>query len=345
MKTKAAIIVAPRRIELVDETLPPMGNDDVLIKMISVGLCHSDLPEFLGTASTERGGHYARLSEPVFPMHVGHEPVGCVLDAGSGVTCFKPGDIVTGLGGPGFSEYLVLPQNVPLCVVPPQAENYKHCLGEPMGCIVNIVQTATPRLGETVAVIGCGFMGLMAIAGLKGSGAKEIVAVDVQPGRLELAKKYGATKLLNPAECDVEQEAFAMTGGKFFDIVVEITGSLKGLETASSIVKFCHDDYDVSGKYQGRGRILISSVYGKNEAFSPKLAYNLMYRTPDLLSAHPNYAIDPVANIREGVDAYISGRLPLSEMVTHEIPFDEVQKGFEILENAPEGYIKGIVYM
>ena len=79
-----------------------------------------------------------------------------------------------------------------------------------------------------MAVIGCGFMGLMCIAGLKADNLGSLTAIDFVDEKLELAKKYGATHTINPAKENLEDVMYDLTNGKGFDIVIEITGSLKG---------------------------------------------------------------------------------------------------------------------
>jgi threonine dehydrogenase-like Zn-dependent dehydrogenase len=80
----------------------------------------------------------------------------------------------------------------------------------------------------------------MTIAGLRGCNIRKLVAVDVLQSRLDLAKKYGATHTVNPADGDAGESAYEITEGRFFDVVVELTGSLRGLQTSLSIVKYPH---------------------------------------------------------------------------------------------------------
>ncbi len=87
-------------------------------------------------------------------------------------------------------------------------------------------------MGDRIAVIGCGFMGRMVIAGLKSQALGDIVAIDLDEKRLEMAVQYGATKTLNTKNVDVEDATFELTHGRMYDCIVEITGSLRGLQTA-----------------------------------------------------------------------------------------------------------------
>ena len=98
MKRTVALLTAPRTFEFVEEEIPALGSKQVLVKTISVGLCHSDLPSYLGTNAYGLGpkGRYVMTNEVNYPLLKGHEPVGQVVDVGSEVKGFKVGDYVTG---------------------------------------------------------------------------------------------------------------------------------------------------------------------------------------------------------------------------------------------------------
>ena len=143
----------------------------------------------------------------------------------------------------------------------------------------------------------------------------------------------------------MDDAAYELTNGHFFDIVVEITGSLHGLDTAGKIIKPSHnlpmEAFD--GTFRGIGKILIPSVYAKGDPFPPTLGWNLMVKTPMLLSTHPTYAPRPRENMQEGIASYMDGRLPCDEFISHEFAFEDIQKAFEMLARPTPDYIKGIV--
>jgi len=348
MKVTKALIVEKRRIEFVEEELPALGEHDVLLKVLSVGICHTDLPSYLGTtgSSASKYGFRRWGTEPEYPSAAGHEPVCMVADVGKSVTEYKVGDVIAGMGFGSYATYMIIPEDDPKFVkVPETDKEKKYCLAEPLGCIVNIVKEASCKYGQNIAVVGCGFMGLMTIAGLRKSGAKHLVAIDLLDNKLEMARKMGATDVINPKNELVDDRAYELTDGRFFDVVVEITGSLRGLDTAAAIIKepHVHGLPVFEGSYQGVGKILIPSVYGAKETFPTSLAFNLMSRTPILVATHPTFAERPRDNMKEGVASYVDGRLPLDQLITHEIKFAEAPKAFELLEHAPADYIKGVV--
>jgi len=175
----------------------------------------------------------------------------------------------------------------------------------------------------------CGFMGLLTIAGLKNDHLGSLTAVDLMDRRLAMAGEYGADHMVNPAKESLNEAMMELTKGKGFDVIVEITGSLKGLASALSI-----------SRIRGRGKILLPSMYTKNEVFTQKMAYHMMYRFPILHVVHPWYCEDYMGTLEKAVEAYKKGIFPTGRLITHRIPFEEISRGFELLEKNPEEYVK-----
>ena len=122
-----------------------------------------------------------------------------------------------------------------------------------------------------------------------------------------------------------------------------MSGSVKGLETASAMIKYTKQNGSPDGKNQGRGRIVITSVYSREEIFPAELASNLVLRCPILDSAHPMSTLSFAENYKVAMDMYVKREIPIDTMVSHTIPFDRMHEGMMWLENPPEDYIKGVV--
>jgi threonine dehydrogenase-like Zn-dependent dehydrogenase len=225
-----------------------------------------------------------------------------------------------------------------LIVLPPEIKDPKWCLIEPLGATTNIIRAANPEYGDYVAVIGCGAMGLMTLAGLSRSAAREVIAIDLVDSRLEWARKVGATKTFNPQKQNVLSELKELTNGHGMDVVIEITGKLAGLGLACDIVK----PAALVG-YEGRGKILIPSLYTGKQVWESSLGYQLMFRSPILHSTHPFYSRDYKEDQRRALWGYIKGLLPLNQIITHEFKLEDIAKGFEIADNGTDNYLKGIV--
>lgn len=344
MDTISAYVTGERKIEFVKETLPPLGPHDILIRTDSVGLCHTDLPVFNYKQTfgiSERG--YRENQYITKPQKLGHEPVGTVADVGSAVTKFAVGDHVSGNYPQAFTTYRVVCDDTPLVKLPPMGIDYRYCVVEPMGCVVNILHYLKDTALDNVGVIGCGYMNLMVISALKNIGAKKIFAVDINDDKLTVAQKYGADVALNSTKENIVERVYNETNGKFLDSVIEMSGSIKGLQSACSIVKFAKVNGLATGNYNGRGKIIITSVYSGEEVFPKELAYELVLRCPILDAAHPMSGVSVEENDKQAADLFMQGVLPMNEMVTHTIHFSQLQEALGWLVSPPEGYVKGIV--
>ena len=344
MKSTFAVITGPRKIEYIEEELPALGPHDILVKTDAVGLCHTDLPiyefdKYFGTSA-----HGFRESQQVpYGCKIGHEPVGTVLEVGAEVTKFAPGDKVSGNYTQAFATYRVVPDTSLLVKLPEMNRDYRFCVAEPMGCVTNIVHHVMADKPESVGLIGCGYMNLMTLAALKKAGVKKLVAFDLDDGKLELAKKYGATDVINSTKEDYVERVYQLTDGKFFDTVIEMCGSLAGLLTACRTIKFSRTNGQLAGEYNGRGRIIITSVYSRQEVFSVDLANEIVLRGPILDASHPMTGEDMLFNDEEAVQLFAEGTIPMDQMISHTIPFTELATGMEWLAHPPAGYIKGVV--
>ena len=340
MKRTIAYLVEPKRFELFDEELRPIADDEMLIQTISSGLCHSDVNVYMGKANIvyNKYGNMC-MGDMEYPVAFGHEPIGVVVETGKDIKKFKKGDYVSGttlLQG-AFATYIIV-KEIQMAGIPEGTRNIEKCLVEPMQCCVNIVRAANPQFYDTCAVIGCGIMGLMTIGGLKNSGAKEIIAIDFDDGRLEHAKKLGATLLINPGKQDLDEIIYEVTENRGVDVVIEITGSLGGLKTASKIVR----NAEFFGALSG-GKILIPSMYGKTEMWDAETGYNLMIKSAQLHSVHPWYSSDLERDREIAVQAYIDKVMPIDEYVTHEFKLEDINEAFEVMTGKDPAYIKGAI--
>src|SRR3954451_6175491 len=228
---------------LKDVAVPDIGINDVLVRVLKSGICGTDVHIYNWDA-------WAQKTIPV-PMVVGHEFVGRIVGLGSNVKDFHVGDIVSGEGHvvcgrcrnclagrrhlckdtqgvgvnrPGaFAQYLALPMTN-VWVHAPGIPRDIQAIFDPFG---NAVHTALSFdvLGEDVLITGAGPIGCMAAAVVKHAGARHVVVTDVNPWRLELAKKLGATRVVDVRSerlADVQRELGMREG---FDVGLEMSGN------------------------------------------------------------------------------------------------------------------------
>jgi threonine 3-dehydrogenase len=238
---------AERGLWLEEIAEPAIGINDVLIRVRYTGICGTDVHIF-------QWDTWAQKTIPV-PMAIGHEFVGEIVEVGSNVNDFYPGDIVSGEGHvvcgrcrnclagrrhlcartlgvgvnrPGaFAEFISLPMTN-IWRHDPKINQEVAAIFDPFG---NAVHTALsfPVLGEDVLITGAGPIGIMAIPVVRRAGARHIVITDMNPFRLDLARKMGATQAVNPTETPITevQKQLGMLEG--FDVGLEMSGNAEAL--------------------------------------------------------------------------------------------------------------------
>jgi len=329
MKMKAAVVVAPKRVEIQEIEVPPLTPTQMRVRVASCGLCHSELGRYLGKGTMWLG---EALN---YPLRLGHEPAGIVEEVGSAVRSFKPGDKVTGVGFKrSFAEYATIDlasrELVTAVVKVPDGIPLDLCISEPIKCCAAIVRYSQVKFGDYTFVAGCGFMGLVVIANLAARGLGAIIACDLVDSRLALAQELGATVTLNAAKVDVVKEVEAITGGRMCDVAFEGIGKPAGVALTSKVIRNSPPPATiVLYGYHGWPDMYDLSLWG------PK--------APVVLSLHPEHSADQQRDLEISVQAMARGLYPLDKLITHRYSLEETAEGLEALVNPPEGYIKGIV--
>jgi L-iditol 2-dehydrogenase len=333
MKRKIAKLIKPREFEIIEEEIKPLKNNEVLIEIVSCGLCHSEMEVYEGKRPgqvfDDKTLEGYELPEITFPLGLGHEPTGKIIDKGNLVTKFQLGDKISGPASGAFASHITMDGCQSNLIKVPQNVTLKYALAEPLMCISNIIRQATPEFGEYVMVIGCGFMGLLTICGIASNKIRELIAVDILDWRLNLAKKYGATEIINPKNCDFKNYVQEITHGHGVDVVIEITGKLSTLDLALKAIRIC------------RGKILIPSFYGNPEKID--VGFDLMIKAPILISAHPAYSTNYMEDLHRGMWGYEVGIFPMDELITHSFSLEDINKAFKVAKEATSNIIKAII--
>jgi threonine dehydrogenase-like Zn-dependent dehydrogenase len=155
MKTTTAIVAAPGKIDYIQQELKPLGERDILLKMDAVGLCHSDVPKYAGTCDVDyRAEGFRYVKDVEYPCPIGHEPIATVMETGKAVTRFRAGDRITGFISAAFTQYMVISDDAVFTRVPRAGYDPLTCIGEPLGCTMNIVDNVMCEDASRVAVVG-----------------------------------------------------------------------------------------------------------------------------------------------------------------------------------------------
>lgn len=310
---RTAVLEGPGKFVIHDVPTPRPQEGEVLIKVASCGICHSEMPLWDGSF-----GQY--------PNRIGHEVSGTIVQLGSGVTHFQVGDRVTIFTDRyGYSEYVSVPGDQ---VIPIGANtSFTAALGEPIGCVVNGLRRARIGLGDTVVLVGVGFMGLIMLQLARISGAAQIIAVDTRDSALKRAAGMGAHICLNPTEVDVKQAVMDITGGAGADCVIELTGNQAGLDLSTELVRV-------------RGNLVIFGFHTGERRVNMFL-WN--WHGLDVINAHERAPSAYVEGIRAGMKLLESGSLDMEPLVTHRYPLEQINEAFAVAYARGDDYVKAVI--
>ncbi len=336
MKALVKALSAPG-LTLLDIPEPSIGINDVLIRVTHTGICGTDLHIY-------EWDEWARATIPV-PMAIGHEFVGEIIEVGSNVNDFHAGEIVSGEGHvvcgrcrnclagrrhlcahtqgvgvnrPGaFAEYIALPMSN-IWRHEPTVNREVAAIFDPFG---NAVHTALsfPVLGEDVLITGAGPIGLMAIPVVKHAGARFVLITDLNPYRLELARKMGATLAVDPRQTPVAEAQKQLGMREGFDIGLEMSGSpaafremLGNMSHGAKIAMLGIPSQEMSIDWRQVifNMLTIKGIYGRE-------MYETWYKMTVMLESS----------------------LDISPVITHRFHYTEFEQGFEVMRSGNSGKV------
>ncbi|WP_411954335.1 2,3-butanediol dehydrogenase [Alkalibacillus sp. S2W] len=333
---KAAVWYGKKDLRVEDRELKPLKQDEVKVRVGWAGICGSDLHEYEEGPVFMPNESKDELTGEQTPLIMGHEFAGIVEEVGSGVKTIKVGDRVAvnptlthgnkpekmdiydgfsfiGLHGDGgFTKYANVPESNAY-ILPDSLTLQDGALVEPMAVAVQAVKEADMKFGDTVAVFGAGPIGLVTILAAKAAGATRIIALDLSEKRLEKAKEFGATDLINSGETN-PVEAIHTLEKDGVDISFEVAGVAPTFEQAIAGTK-------------ARGTMVIVSIFAKS------IDWNPMQLTGSGVKVTSTIAYSPTT-FQQTVDLMGTGQLTPRGIITDKIQLDDiVDRGFEALGN------------
>lgn len=316
-RMKAAVIAQPKGARVENVLRPEPGPGQLRVRLEGCGVCGSNLPVWEG----REGFKY-----PLAAGAPGHEGWGVVDAVGSGVQGFRPGDRVATLSNSAFAEYDVV--GTDSAVMLPPSLRGKPFPGEPLGCAMNIFRRSDIHSGQTVAIIGIGFLGALVTRLAANAGAR-VIAISRRPFALELARKFGAAECIPMEEhSKIIDRVKQLTGGKLCDRVIEAVGEQGPLELAAELTR-------------ERGRLIIAGYHQGGPRQVNMQLWN--WRGLDVINAHERDPKSYLEGILMAVAAVSSGRVDPTPLYTHTFKLDELNQAFEAMRKRPEGFLKALV--
>jgi L-iditol 2-dehydrogenase len=311
--------------------VPSIGEDEALVKVMASGICGSDVLEWYRV--------------PKAPRVLGHEATGVISKVGSKVTSVKVGDRVfvshhvpcnqcrycqrgnhtachtlhtTNYYPGGFAQYIQIPKiNLEYGIYKlPDSMSFEECTFiEPLACVTRGQRLANLQKDDTLLIIGSGISGILHAQLAKFKGIQNILVADINPYRLELAKKFGAHHALN-AKDNLPQKLKEVNDGRLADQVIVCTGATSAAMTALECVE--------SG-----GTILFFAV--PDPSVKLPVPINQFWRNE--ITMRTSYGAAP-DDLEDSLKFLATGRLNVKDMITHRLSLREVQEGFRLMAEA-----------
>jgi len=313
---RAAVITAPRSAELRRLPTPDPGPGEVLVELEGCGVCGSDLPVWQGRPWFE----YPR--EPGAP---GHEGWGRIVALGDGVRDVSIGDRVAAICYRSDAEFDVAAADAVVAL--PDALDGQPFPGEPLGCAMNVARRCDFADGQTVAIVGVGFLGALLVQIAARAGAR-VIALSRRPFALDVARSMGAAHVIgadDDAALEIVQE---LTGGALCGRVIEVTGKQGPLDLAAQLTRV-------------RGRLVIAGFHQDGPRQVDMQLWN--WRGLDVVNAHERDPAIYAQGVREAARAVAAGELDPSALYTHEFALSDIATAFDAASERPDGFLKALV--
>jgi threonine dehydrogenase-like Zn-dependent dehydrogenase len=313
----ACVIAEPGRAVIRALDRPEPGPGQVLLRLEGSGVCASSLPLW-------EGRQWFGYPQP--PGAPGHEGWGRVVTLGAGVSGLTEGDRVAALSYRAHAEYDVAAADAVVRL--PESLNGIAVPGEPLGCACNIFKRSQVEAGQTVAIVGIGFLGALLTQLASHAGAR-VIALSRRPFALELARSCGAAHAiaLDDHQAVLEQVK-ALTDGRWCERVIEATGLQWPL--------------DVAGEITGeRGRLVIAGYHQDGLRQVNLQLWN--WRGIDVINAHERDPRTYIEGMRTAVELMVAGVLDPAPLYTHQLPLEQLGEALELTRTRPDGFLKALV--
>lgn len=314
---RAAVITGPGRMEMRQAPLPAPGPRQVRVKLEGCGVCASNLTPWSGPEW---------MTFPTDPGALGHEGWGVVDALGAEVSELKVGDRVAALSYNSYAEYDLV--DAEAAVKLPDSLAGQPFPGEPLGCAMNIFRRSEIRAGQTVAIVGVGFLGAI-LTRLATQAGAHVIGISRRQFSLAVATRMGAAATIPMDDPRAVIDAVkALTEDRLCERVVEAVGTQSALDLAT----------ELTGE---RGRLIIAGYHQDGPRQVNMWLWN--WRGLDVINAHERDPKVYAQGVRDAIEAVASGRLDPSQLYTHTYPLERLDEALNATRDRPDGFLKALV--
>lgn len=314
---QAAVVTGPGTMRIETLALPVPGPGQVRIRLEGCGVCASNLVPWAGPEW---------MNFPTEPGGLGHEGWGIIDAVGQDVRDLAIGDRVAALSYHSYATHDVADAEC-VVVLPPELADMPFP-GEPLGCAVNIFRRAEITAGQTVAIVGIGFLGALLTQLAVAAGAR-VIAVARRRYAIELAAQLGAAEVVPMDDhWRIIERVKELTDGQLCDRVIEATGKQWPLDLAAELTR-------------ERGRLIIAGYHQDGPRQVNLQLWN--WRGLDVVNAHERDPQIYVRGMNEAIEAVVSGRLDPSTLYTHTYRLEQLDQALDATRDRPENFLKALV--
>ena len=314
---RAAVLAGPGEVRVEETALPAPGPGQVRVRLEGCGVCASNLTPWAGPDWMEF---------PTEPGALGHEGWGVVDAVGEEVAGISVGERVAALSYKSYATHDIAEADAVVRL--PDSLAGQPFPGEPLGCAMNIFRRSDIRAGQTVAIVGIGFLGAILTRLATDAGAR-VIAVSRRPFSLDVARAFGAAETVPMDDHGaIIERVKQLTGGRFCERVIEAVGKQWPLDLAAELTA-------------ERGKLVVAGYHQDGPRQVNMWLWN--WRGIDVINAHERDPKAYIEGIREAVDAVASGRLDPSPLYTHRYPLDRLGEALDATRDRPDGFLKALV--
>ena len=316
---RAAILAGPSDMRVQRVRLPEPGQGEVRVRLHGCGVCASNLPAWEGRSW---------FKYPFAPGAPGHEGWGEVDAVGANVTKAAVGDRVGLLSYHAFAEFDLASESA-LVRLPPALKKQPFP-AEPLGCAFNVFRRCEIQPGQTVAIIGIGFLGAILTMLSVRAGAR-VLAISRRPFALELARSFGACETISLHDHRaIVQRVNHLTSGQGCERVIEAVGQQCPLDLASELTR-------------ERGRLVIAGYHQDGPRQINMQLWN--WRGLDVINAHEREEKVYIAGMQAAVEAVSRGEIDPSPLYTHTFKLDGLPAALNAMRERPGTFLKALVLL
>ena len=314
---RAAVIVEPGQVQVLEAPIPEPQAGEVRVKLEGCGVCASNLSPWAGQPW---------FSYPMQPGQLGHEGWGTIDALGPDTQGFQVGQRVAMLSNHAYAEFDVAPINS--IVALPRELDGADFPGEPLGCALNIWKRCHVQRGDTIAIVGIGFLGALLSRLAVNDGAR-VIAISRRNFSLDVARSMGAYEAIAMSETwRVVDEVKRLTGDKLCDVVIEAVGKQEALDVASALCK-------------ERGRLVIAGYHQDGLRSVNMQEWN--WRGLDVINAHEREHQVYIEGISQAAQAVAEKKLEPSSLYTHRFALEHLGQALDATRDRPDGFLKALI--